>query len=802
MVSNFFLVTLRNIFNNKIYSFISIGNLALGFASSILIFLFVFDELSYDRFNEKADRIYRINARGMFGNTAVHQTYTCAPLPAAMMNDYAEVESIVRILYFTNNPVEVRYEGEAFTETSVAAADSNFFRIFTFPLLKGNPDKALLGPGRIVISEKAAKKYFGDQDPIGKNLRLNGNNLVGISGVMKNMPHNSHFHFDFIVSLTSMPFMLNDQWMNNNFQTYLLLKKGADAKALEAKFPAFVKKYVFPDQNQYKKFTEAGNSWEYFLQAITSVHLTSDLNGEFEANGNMTYVIIFTLAGLFMIIIAGVNFTNLSTAKSEKRSREVAIRKVMGSTRRRLVTQFLWESVFFSLFALLVALILVALLIQSFNSLTGKVFSVNDLLSGPILLSVVVAAAGIGILAGLYPAFFLSSYHPTSVLKSGQSVSRSNSKFRGVLVIIQFFISVSLITGTLVIYRQLRYFQKKNLGFDKSKIVIVEGVDKLNNNFGVFRDKLLAYHSIKSVAGSSTIPGRAFNNWAVLPEGREGLEQMITLNTLQCDTAFLNTYGMTMAEGRFFSPLFPSDSLAIIINKNAADLLGWKPAAGKKIRIFGETAFTVIGVINDFHYESFHQTIRPMGMIRISSMFRQIPQAASVKITGEDPKETISFIRSQWESMGTGLPFVFSFFDQDYQQLFQNEIKTGSVFFAFSVFAIIIAALGLFALSSYLIEKRTREIGIHKVNGASSVNIMVLLSSDYIRWVLIAILFAVPMAWYGMGKWLENFAYKTTMPYWIFLLSAIFAIAVAWAAVGIQTIKASRQNPANSLRYE
>jgi putative ABC transport system permease protein len=799
MLYNFFVITLRNLFNNKIYSFITIGNLALGFASSLLIMLFVLDELSYDRMHDNADRIYRINARGVIGSTEIHQTYTCAPLPAAMMNDYPEVESVVRIL--DGSSVEVRYEDVAFNEDDVFIADSNFFQVFSFPLVKGNPAKILSGPNLAAISESAAKRYFGDEDPVGKILKVNNNFDVEITGVFRDIPRNSHFHFDFVASLISLPQTLNDQWMSNNFKTYLLLKEGADAKALEAKFPDFVKKYIWPDETDYKKFREAGNNWEYFLQPLTSIHLNSDLNGEFEANGNRVYVIIFIFAAIFIIVIAAVNFTNLSTAKSEKRGREVGVRKVMGSTRAMLVNQFLWESVFFSLFALIVAMILVSFLLNNFNALSGKFFNMRDLLSPGIIPVMTGIAVLVGLLAGLYPGIFLSSFNPVSVLKSGISVTRSNSGFRGALVVIQFFISVSLIIGTMVIFRQLQYFQKKSLGFDKNEIVLVRSIDKLRDNFGVFRNKLIAQNNIISVSGSNTVPGTEFNNWGMLPEGKEDAE-WLTLNMIQCDTAFLQTYSMSMAEGRFFSAVFPSDSTAIIINKNAAELMGWDNPVGKTIKIFGNNPFTVIGVINDFHYESLHQVIRPMGMISLPSFTNVWPSYFSIKISGDDPKRTIAFIKEKWDEMGTGLPFDFSFFDEDYEQLYRNETRTGSVFLIFSILAITIASLGLFALSSYLIERRTKEIGIRKVNGASHRNIILLLSSDFTRWVLVAIVLAIPAAWIGMSKWLENFAYKTTMPYWIFVIAALLAVGIAWLSVGIQTIKASMQNPAKSLRYE
>jgi putative ABC transport system permease protein len=801
MIRNFLIIAIRNFFRNKIFSIVNLSGLALGFAVSIFIVLFVTDELSYDRFHSNVNRIYRINAKGIFGNTKINQTYTCAPLPGVLVNDYPEVKKAVRIQAVNN--VEVRYEEAVYNEDKLLAADSNFFEIFSFPILSGDPRTALCGNNKILLSESTARKYFGTLDPMGKVIRLDNEIDFEVTGIFKDIPPQSHIHFNFIGSLSTFNPDQNQNWMSNNYITYLLLREDADPAALESKFPELIHLHIWPEEGVWEKMKEAGNNWEYFLQPLTEIHLTSDLNGEFEPNGRKEYIYIFLFSAIFILVIAAINFTNLTTAKSEKRAREVGVRKVLGSNRRTLILQFLWESILTSVISMAMAYVIVILLLQSFNELSGKAFLLSDLTAPQFLIGCSVIAIMVGIMAGLYPSFYLSSFRPALVMKTGRGSARGNHRFRGILVIFQFFISITLIIGTLVIYSQLKFFQHSNLGFEKEKVLVIHGTDKLEGQFNVLRDNLLEYNQISHVCGTGWIPGGTFYNWGVSPEGWEE-NSFTTLNMIMCDTAFLNTMEMNMDQGRFFSSDFLSDSTAIIINEEAAKILGWNNPMGRKIKIWGQYDFEVIGVIKDFHYESMHQAVRPMGMITFSfSRFgNNYPRMAAVKIGGANPQETIRYIEEQWNSLAHGIPFRFSFMESDYQALYDNETKTGNVFLLYSILSILIASMGLFALSSYIIEQRTKEIGIRKVNGASAGNIVVLLTGEFTRWVFIAIAFAIPAGFWLMTKWLENFAYRTDLNIWIFAGAAFIGLMIAGLTISLQTIRASRQNPATSLRYE
>lgn len=799
MIRNFFVVTLRNFLRNKIFSFVNITGLALGFAVGLFIILFVKDELNYDRFHNKANRIYRINATGVLGNTKIRQTYTCAPLPGALVQDYPEVENAVRIMDIDN--VEVRYEDAVFNEDDLLAVDSTFLQIFSFPVIKGDPKTALNGRNRVLLSETTAKKYFGDEDPMGKVIRMYNQMDFEVTGIFRDIPRQSHFHFNFLGSLSTFDPDQNQNWMSNNYKTYLLLREGADPEVLESKFPDLIHRHIFPEGDSWQKFREAGNNWEYFLQPLTEIHLTSDLNGEFEPNGRKEYIYIFLFTSVFVLVIAAINFTNLTTARSEKRAREVGVRKVLGSSRRSLIRQFLLESLMTSVLAMMMAYLVVLLFLNSYNSVSGKNFTFIDLFEPSLITGALVICILTGLLSGVYPSFYLSSYQPALIMKSGRGSARGNRLFRGFLVVFQFFISISMIIGTIVIYRQLKFFQESNLGFEKDKIVVVQGVDKLGSQAGVFRDQLLQYNQIKHVSGTQWMPGEGFYNWGVVPEGWED-DKMTTLNTILCDTAFLNTMEMKMADGRFFSPEFLSDTTAIILNEEAAKVIGWNEPVGKKIRIWGHFDYQVIGIVKDFYYESMHQEIRPMALINFPFAGFNYPSLAAVKIGGTEPQATIRYIENQWDKIANGIPFRYTFMDKTYQKLYDNETKTGTVFLIFSFLSIIIASMGLFALSSYIIEQRTKEIGIRKANGANAGNILRLLAGDFTRWVIIAIIIAVPVSLWGMGKWLENFAYKTDLSAWIIVESAVLGLMIAWLTISLQTIKASRQNPARSLRYE
>jgi putative ABC transport system permease protein len=797
MFRNFLVSAIRNSIKQKFFTFINIAGLAIGIATSLLIIIFVQHELSYDRFHANADDIYRIYATGLIGDTKINQVFTCAPLPEALKMEYPEVVETVRI--YDRHTRKVRKGSEIFNEQGVVAVDSNFFDFFSFPLIKGDPKTVLIKTNTMVISEKIANKYFPDQDPINQYLRLDESSDFLITGVMEDMPPNSHFHFDFILSVVSFESRLGDHWWNNNFKTYLQLQEGSLPEYTEEKFPEFIEKYIGQGEADWGKFIEAGNKWEFHLQPITSIHLTSHLNGEFEPNGNITYIYIFLSAAILILVVACINFMNLSTSRSEKRAREVGLRKVVGSGRSLLIIQFLSEALLLSLIAMLLAVILILLVLPLFNDLSGKDFTFIEIFNGQLIAWMIGAVVFLGIFSGFYPALFLSSFKPVSVLK-GQSIRGGrSSSLRGFLVIFQFVISIFLIVGTIVVYKQLQFVQNKNLGYDKDKVIVLEGADILSDKSKFFIDQLTLNHHIQSVSSSNFIPGKGFQNWGCGPEGSDN---WMTLNMMIVDQNFKETYKMEMAEGRFFSLDFPTDTLAIVINENANKLIGWDDPIGKTIGFGDNNNYKVVGIIKDFHYESLHEVIRPMGLMMLPHRWVRNPYYISIRVDGVEIRETIKYIEETWNHFSNGLPLQYSFFDQEYQKLYDNEVRTGKLFMAFSILAIFIACLGLMALSAYVAEQKTKEIGIRKVNGASVRNILTLLSMNFVKWVIMAFVISTPVTWLIMKNWLENFQYRISMGGWIFAMGGITALVIALLTISFQSITAAIKNPVESLRYE
>jgi len=802
MLKNHLIIALRKMLRERAYTLINITGLAIGLTSFIMITLYIRDELSYDKFHSKSDRIYRICAKGFIGNTPINQTYTCAPLPQTMIADYPEVIQATRIVGKWS--IVVKFQDKAFYEDDILIVDSTFFDVFDFKLTKGDPKTVLVKPGSVVITESTAERYFGEEDPVGKYLTVEegGQTIQNlVTGVTENPPSNSHFHFDILAALSAFDFSRSTHWMNNNFKTYLVLKEGTDYKALEEKFPAFIRKYIGEDNPEWDQWIAAGNSWEYFLQPLEEIHLTSDLNGELEPNGNILYIYIFSIVAIFTLLIACINFMNLSTARSANRSKEVGIRKVAGAARSLLIPQFLLESILLAFLAMILSVILVVITLPLFNNLTGKEFVIWDLFTTSNIIIIILLALFVGILSGTYPAFYLSSFRPAVIIRDVFRSGSRRSFLRAVLVVFQFMISIALITGTIVVYQQLKYFQNKNLGFNKDQILIIHRPQGLKNNVSVFKESLLSYPSIKKVSASSAIMGMGFNNWGCHFEGSDE-NQWTTLNMFITDHDFLETYSMEMDSGRFFSREYPTDSSGIIINLPAAQLFETPGVLGKTVTYGGEDKFKVIGIMKDFHYESFHQVIRPAAFLLLPGIWGTGMNYISVKMTGEDPAGTVKYIKNRWDEFSSGMPIEYTFFDEEYNKMYLNEIRTGKVLYLFSILAVLIASLGLLGLSSFITEQRTKEIGIRKIQGASTSGILNLLLREFIKWILLATIIAWPLAYILMKDWLENFAYRIEFPWFSLILSASVTLLIALFTVSFQTIRASRANPAESLRYE
>lgn len=802
MIKNYFKIAIRNIIKHKSFSFINIIGLAIGIACSILILLFVTNELSYDKFHEKADRIYRIAVRASIGDTKINQTYSSSITFQKLLEDFPEIENGIKFLRLGRVPIIL--DKKTFYESRFYAVDSTFYDVFTIPLIQGNPKTVLSNPNTMVVSKNTAIKYFGNTDAVGKVLTADfgpeGSIDFKITGVSENVPNNSHFHYDLLVSSASFPTYINDPgWSSNNFISYVVLKKGTSKEGVEEKLKEFTRKYMGGER--FDKWVAQGNFWEYYLQPVTKIHLNSDLNGEFEANGNETYVYIFSVISIIILLIACINFMNLSIAKSSLRAKEVGLRKVVGSSRNKLMCQFLSESVLLSYISLALGIVIVEILLPLYRNLIGRQLDIHYFDNFVVIPSLLALGLIVGIISGSYPAFFLSSFKPITVFKGNLGSSKGSSWLKNVLVVFQFTISIFLIIGTLVVYQQLKFFQNQKLGFEKDQVLVVSNPGSLGNNIIPFKEALRKFSSVMDVSGSNTLPGKGFSN---IGFGAEAVDQSFTLNLCVCDYDFLKTLKLKLAQGRFFSRDFVSDSNAAVLNEKAVELLGWDNPIGKRINNWAQNRgnFVVIGVIKDYHYESLHHKIRPMALFLSGGYYTNVERCISVRLNSENISGTIKYIENTWNNFAQNMPFEYSFLDEDFDNLYINEKQTRKLFTIFSCLAIFIACLGLFGLVLFIADRKTKEIGIRKVLGASVSGIVTILNKSFIKLVLIANFIAWPAAWYAMNRWLQNFAYRIKLSWWMFVLAALISLMIALITVSSQTVKAALKNPVNSLRYE
>ncbi len=802
MLKNYLKIAFRNLIKHKLFSCINIFGLAIGITGSILIILFVNYEKSYDRYNEKADRTYRLAVSALVGDTKINQTFSSSITFTKLLEDFPEIETGVKFLKIGKSPVFIG--NKIFYEPRVFAVDSVFYDVFSIPLLHGNPKTALVEPRSVVLSKSSALKYFGTTDVVGKVLALNTSRETGnvdfkITGVSENMPADSHFHYNMLLSLTSFPEYINDKgWSSNNFISYIVLKENTSKDNFEEKLKDFTRKYMGGEK--FDEWVAKGNYWKYYLQPLTSIHLNSDLNGEFEPNGNITYVRIFSIISIIVLLIACINFMNLSTAKASLRAKEVGLRKVVGADKKKLIFQFLSESTLLSFLALAIAVAMIEFLLPYYKEFVGRPITINYFENLSIIFLLVFSGLTVGIVSGSYPAFVLSSFKPVAVLKNESTQKTSRFNFRNILVVVQFAVSIILIAGTIIVYRQIQYVQNKNLGFDKEQVLVVKNPGTIDKNIQPFKQALSDYRNIVKVSGSASLPGTPFSNIGFGAEGVQGF----TLNLCICDNDFQKTLNLEMVKGRFFSREFPSDSNAVVLNQEAAKLLGWDDPIGKEINNWRKhrTNFHVIGVVKDFHYESLHQKIRPMALFRIGGYYKRSESYISVQVKTGELAETIKFIENKWKQFAPGAPFEYSFLNDDFNSLYNNEKQTEQLFLIFSSLAIFIACLGLLGLASYIAERRTKEIGIRKILGASVARIVFSMSGEFVKWVILANIIAWPVAWFFMNKWLQSFAYRIHISWWVFALAGGLALIIALLTVSWQAIRAATANPVESLRYE
>ncbi|MVM33064.1 FtsX-like permease family protein [Spirosoma sp. HMF4905] len=806
MLQNYIKIAWRNLVRNRAFSAINITGLALGLATCMLISLFVLDELSYDRFNEKADRIVRVIFKGSIQGGKMNEAHVMPPVAKTLKADYPEVLESTRLRQ--GGAPLITIGDKTFKDNAIAYVDSNFFQVFTLPLLQGDAKTALIRPNTAVITQAMAQKYFGNENPIGKVLTIKGwNTGYQITGVIDKVPTNAHFHFDLFISMASHPDAKSNSWMTSEFHTYLVLPKGYDYQQLEAKMPQVVEKYMAPQLQQamgmtLAQFRQKGNDIGLFLEPLTDIHLHSEMTQNLEAGSDIRYVYIFGAVALFMLLIACINFMNLSTAGASKRAKEVGIRKVLGSVKMALANQFLIESLLLTAIALLLAIGLVYMALPLFNQLAGKELTLNFTTNAWLLPSLLILGLLVGVLAGSYPAFFLSSFKPIAVLKGKFTSSRNSIGLRSGLVVFQFFISISLMVGATVVYRQLSYIQNKKLGYDKDQVLVLPETWLLGQKEDVFRNQIMQDPRVVNVSTSGYLPAGPSNNnnFTVYPETNS--TQLIKTLRYDVDYNYIPTLGMQMATGRNFSQQYGTDSSGVILNETAAKTFGWgDKALGHTITNANnegrKATYRVIGIVKDFHFKSMHEQIAPLVMVLGHNSGTVI-----VKVKTKDISGLLASMKQQWTQLMPDAPFAYSFLDERFMATYRAEQKIGSILGIFAGLTIFVACLGLFGLATFTAEQRTKEIGVRKVLGASVGSIVALLSKDFLKLVAIAIVIAVPVAWYAMSRWLEDFAYKIDISWWVFALSAVLSVGVALLTVSFQSVKAALMNPVKSLRSE
>jgi len=788
---NYIKIILRKIKRQKAYSFINIIGLAIGMACAMLILLWVQDELSYDKFHENADQIYRVNKIWRKGEIA-HYATTPAPLAQALKKEFPEITNSTR--FDPAGQMIVAHAERTFYENNGAYIDPSYFELFDVLFVKGNPETALSNPSSIVITENIADKYFGQEDPMGKTLKINNQYDFEVTGIMKKIPPQSHMQFvNFFIPFTRLKEIQGDgqetyvNWHNTAFYTYVLLQKDIPYQDVSEKISNYLKKHI-PESTS-----------SLYLQPLKKIHLYSSHLRLNIATGNITNIYIFSVMALFILLIACINFMNLSTARSGKRSKEIGMRKVIGASRGNLVRQFFAESIILSLFAVVVAITSVIMALPVFNNLSGKTISLSSLLDLHIILGVLGIAICTGILSGSYPAFFLSSFHPVKIMKGLFPTDMKGILFRKVLVIFQFSLMIILIIGTVVIYNQLKYFQNSKLGFDKEHLVYLPMNNDVRMKYEPFKNDLLKNSDILNVSASSSLPFWG-SDIATEDVSWEGIipDEDFLMRGVGVDYDFIETFKIEMVEGRDFSKEFLSDRTNYILNNKAVAAMHLQSPLGKQLNLMGNTG-SIIGIVKDYHFKPLNNPLEPL-LLRLyeSQWLRYI----YVRIKPGKISDVIKYTEKQWKQFFPNVPFQFDFVDQALANLYAAVDRIGSLFRWFTILAILIACLGLFGLSAYIAELRTKEIGIRKVLGATVTGVTLLLSRQFIKWVLIANLVAWPVAYFVMKVWLNNFAYRTSLGLDIFILSGLIAFVIALLTVSFQSLKAALTNPVNNLRYE
>jgi putative ABC transport system permease protein len=799
MFKNYLKSALRNIKRHKGYAFINIAGLAIGMACCILIVMYITTELSYDRCHVNADRIYRLGLDANMGGTAVVTPISNVPSAPTLILLYPEVLDAVRIRTVSKRAVQ--YEDQVFFENGILFADNSIFQIFTFPMIHGDPKTALKPAYTVVLTEETAQRYFGSDNPIGKILKYNNEYDFNVTGVIENVPQNSHFTFDMLCSYETL-YDLNreemEEWFNFRDYTYVLLSEGFDYRELEKKFPALVDKYMGD------MLKALGGEIAFFLQPLTSIHLHSNLENEIRPNSSVTYIYIFTAIAIFILAIACINFMNLATARSAIRAKEVGMRKVVGAKRKELILQFLGESLIYSVFSLMIAILFVRFAMPLVESLSGRELSLNFAATPWLISSFIGLILFVAFAAGSYPALFLSAFRPAQVLKGNLKAGSTHARMRSFLVVFQFIISISLIIGTGIILSQIKFMKNKSLGFEKENVLVVDIKDRsMQQSLDSIKAEIQKIPGVRSVSSTSLVPGQEPSVQPFVPEGYTVKEAQL-MESFSVDHDYFPTLGMEIVQGRNFSPEYGTDSTtAVIINETAAKRYNWDEPIGKTIRAPTDAVgkwktFTVVGIVNDFHRTSLHSVIMPQFIDNAPGSFDTL----AIRVSPEQSEGALRLLREKWKVLDPHRPFDFQYLDAMIDSQYGAEERLSDIFSAFSVFAIFIACLGLFGMASFAAEQRTKEIGIRKVLGATVPGVVVLLAKDFLKLIVAANIIAWPLAYFGMNKWLENFAYKAGISVWVFLLTGVLAVGIALATVSYQSIKAALLNPVEAIKYE
>ncbi|QOI97680.1 MAG: ABC transporter permease [Flammeovirgaceae bacterium] len=812
MLRNYILTALRIVSRQKVYSAINIFGLTIGITSTLLLVLYITDEVSYDRFHPDAGRIYRTVLNANLNGQSFSTISTGFPMAEALMNDVPEVQEVTRITRWNTMPV--RYEDKTFTESGYVWADSNFFSFFNgYKLMAGNPNDVLKGPNKVVITERAARKYFGytgagDRTPIGKLFYFgsDGSIQAEVTGIAADPPHHAHLQFDFLVSISTWDMLKYPQmWMNSAVVTYFKLHPGASASGMDAKYDYFVNKYIAREIEQFlnmsmDQLAASGSYIRFSTQALTDIHLHSQFPDELEPNGNIRYLYLFGLIAVFLIVLACINFMNLSTARAANRAKEVGIRKTIGALRSKLIGQFMLESYLYTVIAVLFALMLVSMSLNLFNIITAKNIVFSTLLNPLFVAGLTVFTILVGAVAGSYPAFYLTSFIPAEVLKGKVRAGMRRSGIRNALVVFQFFISIGLIIASLIVFQQLKYVQNQNLGYDKDNIMTLMHTMSLKQNADAFKNELLQHAEVKGVTFVSRMPPNI--DWSSTFRMKDtGNEQLLTVYVTDYDA--LETMGYQLVAGRFFSRDFPSDSTGVLLNEAAMRHMGWDTHEGKKLisryASLKEYEVEVLGVLRDFNYESLKNNIRPMiVLLQPGANFE-----GGIRFASGDIRKNIELVEKLWKKYAPDAPFEYSFLDANFAAKYKAEERMGQVFLIFTVLAIIIACLGLLGLITYSAEQRAKEISIRKIMGATVSQVVFLLGVDFARLILIAFVLAIPLTWYLLEKhWLEGFAYRIQFNPWIIATAGLLALIIALAIVSTQALRAATSNPVENLRNE